>query len=359
MVKKNKQLKSNPKKMRKLTGIDIGDLKKKARERLYNSNEIDEKLDPNKEDYEAYYTREYSKYIREEFNPKIVNMVIIFLNRSKNIPKQFKTEAGFIKKFISLVKYLLLSELEVVALTLLLDNLGWEYKNIEHWTYFCILGVYIKEKMKSDEEYNMLSYKISKSNTAFIDYYLEWITEVDKFYEIINLNTFNERYKILNRPVNTFCRKNFIDYNGVVDKIVKLSQPYGDKSNGNKIKINEEWEINPSSNQDNKIKQDNEANIIKNSSNLVSNNFDPFYFNFSNNLINKNVSNNLNLNINMQPSFVFNSVNRKDSGNLFQLRNIMIGPSKYNPMNFSRDINNNNNEENNLINFKGNNHLFM
>lgn len=45
----------------------------------------------------------------------------------------------------------------------------------------------------------------------------------------------NERFKLLNKPHNTYCQKNYIDYNSVVDKIIQLSQPYGADNKGNMI----------------------------------------------------------------------------------------------------------------------------
>lgn len=56
----------------------------------------------------------------------------------------------------------------------------------------------------------------------------------------------NERFRLLNQPHNTYCQKNYIDYNSVVDKIIQLSQPYGDDNKGNMI-----------------IKEDNSLDILK------------------------------------------------------------------------------------------------
>ena len=68
--------------------------------------------------------------------------------------------------------------------------------------------------------------------------------------DIINMNEFdnleekgisvkeiNARYKELSKPINSFCRKDFIIYSGIADKIVRLSQPYGEDSNGNQLII--------------------------------------------------------------------------------------------------------------------------
>ncbi len=38
----------------------------------------------------------------------------------------------------------------------------------------------------------------------------------------------NERFKILSRPFNTYCKQNYIDYNFVVDQILQMSLPYSE-----------------------------------------------------------------------------------------------------------------------------------
>jgi hypothetical protein len=38
----------------------------------------------------------------------------------------------------------------------------------------------------------------------------------------------NERYKVLSRPFNTYCKQNYIDYNFVVDQILQMSLPYSE-----------------------------------------------------------------------------------------------------------------------------------
>jgi hypothetical protein len=38
----------------------------------------------------------------------------------------------------------------------------------------------------------------------------------------------NERYSILNRPFNTYCKQNYVDYNFAVDQILQMSLPYSE-----------------------------------------------------------------------------------------------------------------------------------
>ena len=53
-----------------------------------------------------------------------------------------------------------------------------------------------------------------------------------KNFEILKINVFPIKRQ---KPINTFCRKNFVNYNSIADKIIKMSQPYGEESNANQL----------------------------------------------------------------------------------------------------------------------------
>ena len=165
--------------------------------------------------------KNYAKYIKEIFNSKIINMFILYLNKSRNIlrEKEYDIEPNFINKFIHLIKDLNLNEIELVYLTLLLDKIGWGNKSIDYWNYFHCLGVYTKEFSVGElyvEEYLegkdefMKKYRDIINQKIIIDY------EENKF----TTKEINQRYKELTKPINSFCRKNFINYNNIVDKIL-------------------------------------------------------------------------------------------------------------------------------------------
>ena len=171
--------------------------------------------------------KNYAKYIKEIFNSKIINMFILYLNKNRNIlrEKEYDIEQNFINKFIHLIKDLNLNEIELVYLTLLLDKMGWGNKSIDYWNYFYCLGVYTKrfsvgelyveEYLEGKDEF-MENYSDIINQKIFIDY------EDNKF----TTKEINQRYKELTKPINSFCRKNFINYNNIVDKIFNSTQTY-------------------------------------------------------------------------------------------------------------------------------------
>ena len=107
----------------------------------------------------------------EEFNSRIVNMFIIYIKSNKSFPVGYQKEPNFINKFINLIKRLLMNELELSFFTILLDKMGWSYPEMDHWIYFCILGIFSKKLLGNEEESALLIDILSNKNTDLLTYY--------------------------------------------------------------------------------------------------------------------------------------------------------------------------------------------
>ena len=135
-----------------------------------------------------------------------------------------------------------------------------------------IVQVFIQKK-KITGEYE--SDELLKKHEFVEDKYIDLVngTEYDKLEaEGISNKELNERFIELTKPINSYCRKNFINYNGIADKIVRLSQPYGEESNGNKLlEENNEGEKNLN-NDDKKMEDFGSFKANYNISNINNNN---------------------------------------------------------------------------------------
>ena len=184
--------------------------------------------------------KNYSDYIKDIFNSRIIYMFIVYMNKNKEKLKYYKydIEPNFFNKFIHLIKELNINEIELVYMTLLLDKLGWSFNNIDHWTYFYLLGIHTKKIVTGEyasDEYLDAKEELREKYTIFVNDDNVENLENNK----IKINEINIRYKELNKPINSYCRKNFINYTSIADKIVRLSQPYGEESIGNQLFIQE------------------------------------------------------------------------------------------------------------------------
>ena len=297
--------KIRPKKVKNNGQYNIRKIKKLLKAELYskftykNQNENENLKSPSflqtEEKEENDYYLKYAKYMEEDFNSNIVSMLIVYLNRNKDLLIEYQKEPNFINNFINVIKHLLMNEFELSCFTIILDEMGWSHPQMDHWIYLYVLGVYSKKIVGGEDESSLLIDIFSQKNYDFITYYTMIDDEMmNKFDEKnqLTVKSINERFRQLTKPINSYCRRNFINYNGVVDKIVKWSQPYGDESNGNQLYNNEQQTkaIN--------AKNELELNLIgdyKQSSFLLPLNAQ----NSNNNLhINNNINNNSNININ-------------------------------------------------------------
>ena len=197
---------------------------------FYEINNDNNKLSFEDGEKDREYFFRYTSYINHEFNSNIVNMIVLYINDSNSFTKKYKEEPNFILNMINLIKSLFMNEIEVAYYTIALEKIGVNYKDIEHWLYFSILGVATKKLCGKEEDCFLLINKLSKKNQKFIDEYSAFINDNKIIAQIsnnqISLQQINQRFILLSKPINTYCRKNYLNFQGIIDNIVKLSQPY-------------------------------------------------------------------------------------------------------------------------------------
>jgi hypothetical protein len=71
---------------------------------------------------------------------------------------------------------------------------------------------HLSKKMKIEERFNA------------------WLTIKKDYYNSMTIapRELNERYKLLSKPFDTYCKQNYIDYNFIVDQILQMSLPYSE-----------------------------------------------------------------------------------------------------------------------------------
>ena len=295
MVKKSLKRKK-AKRIKLKENFNIKKIKKLIKQELYtNYTENGKKKEENifeslylissKEEKENDYNKRYSKYIAEQFNSTLVNMLITYINNNSSFPRDFQLESNFIYNLINLIKHIFIKEIELVNFTLLIDKMGWKHQKIDHWTYFLILGIYAKILVGNEEESNKLIDFFQIKNNKFLEYYKMIVDEdipkkVDK--NEITIKIINKRFKQITKPINSYCKQNYINYNAIVDEIANMSQPYGEESNGAQLYNNEYLKL--------KINKKNDLafNLQRDFKNTE------FFPNYQNNNPNYNNNNNIN-----------------------------------------------------------------
>ena len=303
------------------------------------------------------YEKSYNLYLTEEYNSRCVSMAISYLNKAKTLPEEFKNEANFQKEFIYIIQQLMFNEIEISLFTLFIDYIGWKDENYNHKIHLIFIG--LKTKILLNQTAQMFILKFCNDDKNFMPKFKKWQeNRKEALLHKFQMLEINERYRLLNKPHNTYCKKNFIDFNGVVDKIVQLSQPYGEENQGNLIKetIFGDSQI-FDNNKDNNNKDNNNNNnkinnnkINNNNNNLENNNIidiNQIFKNSDNNNINNiNNINNVNIN-NINNNEENNNFNKNDNNNNINIKN--DSNITFDDINSKSNINNINNNNNNNI----------
>ncbi len=301
MVKKNLQkLTAKQKKELRLKGINLQKIKRNFLKELYttesNNSNFFNKININE------YEIKYQEYLNNTFNSRLVSMIISFIKKTKNLPNNIKRTQKFLINLVQIVKKLMMNEIEVTLFTLNIDNYDWKNNTFNHELSLLFLGLYTKQITNNNS--SLFFTKFLKENKKFFENYQNWEKNIKK--DIFRVENVNYKFKELNKPHNTYCKFDFIDYNGVVDIIYKLSQPYGDENKGGKIRVKEE----------NSYDNINIANININN---LNNNYNMYKININD--INKNnqknliSNNNFNLESNIKNSKIISNINLPNNNN--------------------------------------------
>ena len=325
--------------------FDIASIKKNIMDEMYNINSnylesITNSLplsnsiiiDENNQNIE--YLNQYQVYLTEEFNSRCVYLIISFINQSKDFPEEYRTKQDFPKILISVIKSLMMNEFEISIYTLYIDKYGWKSSKIDFKDYFIYLGLYTKQLTMSKDNFKILIHKfdneISKTSISFED----WKKEISPY--VPTVIEINERFKFLNKPTNSFCKKNFIDFNGIVDKIVKLSQSYSDNKTQNiKVRVREESVLDGLENSFKNSINDNINNSLNKKINIPS----------ESRFLNFDVSTIPNINSNLRnQKDISNILPKQESNNLISFRtSLLSNNSRISNDNDLYDLNSNNN----------------
>ena len=142
-------------------------------------------------------------------------------------------------------------------------------KKNDLWIKLLFLAIYTKKKA-SDECYSdIIIKKYCKEVQKFDDMYLDFINDsyISNKTEKPNITEINKKFILLNKPINTFCKKKIIDYNNIVDRIINSFQPYAKKessnSKGNQIFNHQNKAIFKNKVESNRIENNSLTNDIK------------------------------------------------------------------------------------------------
>ena len=191
------------------------------------------------------YINIYSTYITEIYNNEIISMINRLCETSKTLPEDLRNHYPLHSLLIKVTKELMLNELEIVYLSLYFDNFGWKNINLDIMDNFIITALSVKKFLNSDT--NLIENYLNENYPGIIQKYYIWFKNQKELKQNLTLSPrlINERFSLLKKSYNTYCKVNYIDYNNAVDKILQMSLPYNEGiRNGNHNDKNDSFNSN-------------------------------------------------------------------------------------------------------------------
>ena len=212
-----KKRKSNEEK--KIQKIDMIQFKEKINQELKN---LKPSLNDNfLKEKSTSYSIKYNNYINEDLSLLCLSFANKIIKESKVIPQIIKNKYKIYHNFCVILKKLMLNEFELCLFSLYLDVCKWPF-NFSYEEYFIFLGLYIKEIASNEDFLDIFEY-FKNNNVNFNYNYFSFKVQFETI-EKFSFNDINKRYKFLKKSCNSYCKKDFIDYNFIVDKIIKIKR---------------------------------------------------------------------------------------------------------------------------------------
>jgi hypothetical protein len=201
----------------------------KAIENELSQNMIEEEIIKEKENKssDSIYKRLQNNYLKNNLNINIISMITKLINTSMSIPKNLKSNYPLNDILIGIVKEFMLTDLEIVYFSLYLDIYGWENKYFDLVDNLILTALSVKKYL--NEDIDIIETHLSENYENIKDKFANWIkSQKNKNKITITPRMINERNNLLKKPFNCYCRKNYIDYDDAVDKILHLSLSYNE-----------------------------------------------------------------------------------------------------------------------------------
>ena len=201
----------------------------KAIENELSQNMIEEEIIKEKgnNSSDSIYKRLQNNYLKNNLNINIISMITKLINTSNSIPKNLKSNYPLNDILIGIVKEFMLTDLEIVYFSLYLDIYGWENKYFDIVDNLILTALSVKKYL--NEDIDIIETHLSENYENIKDKFSNWIkSQKNKNKITITPRMVNERNNLLKKPFNCYCRKNYIDYDDAVDKILHLSLSYNE-----------------------------------------------------------------------------------------------------------------------------------
>lgn len=170
------------------------------------------------------YRKSYKYFMDNIYTGQTMNMInqIIVYLKNPTIQKQ-RNKIHLHKILIKMVKYFMLSPIEIVYFSLYLDIIS--FKASDKFQDYLYIVAYLV-KINLNEDINHINQYIKIKNPYLLKTYEEFTKRIPTIR--ISPKESNRRFSLLTRHSNAYCKANVIDRNYIVDQIIDMSLPYSE-----------------------------------------------------------------------------------------------------------------------------------
>ena len=199
-----------------------------------NSDELNNNKEHKSND--TLYKSLQNNYLKNTLNINLISMITKLIKTSNSIIKDLKINYPLNSILMEIVKEFMLTDLEIVYLSLYLDIYGWENKYFDIKDNLILTTLSVKKYLNADID--IIETHLYNNYENIDDKFSNWIkSQKNKKNITITPRMVNERNNLLKKPYNCYCRNNYIDYDDAVDKILNLSLSYNEiNKHTNKMK---------------------------------------------------------------------------------------------------------------------------
>ena len=185
---------------------------------------------------DSLYKSLQNNYLKNTLNINLISMITKLIKTSNTIPKELKANYPLNSILMEIVKEFMLTDLEIVYLSLYLDIYGWESQYFDIKDNLILTTLSVKKYLNADID--IIETHLYDIYENIDDKFSNWIkSQKNKKNVTITPRMVNERNNLLKKPFNCYCRNNYIDYDDAVDKILHLSLSYNEiNKHTNKVK---------------------------------------------------------------------------------------------------------------------------
>lgn len=170
----------------------------------------------------------YKDYLDNIFNERVVSIVNNIVIQSTGDNLNIRLNCPIHKIIIAITKKYMMNENELIYFAIYLDKFGWISPGYYIEASLNLTALTAKLYLNTNNTIIMNYLSITEPN---IDKeFPQFINDKKKNNHDFNLTPreVNEKFKLLVKPINIYCRQNYLDLNFIVDEILNMSIPYSE-----------------------------------------------------------------------------------------------------------------------------------